>query len=81
MSLSTDAFHVPQEFLDTARALNADPLHWLLSGGDDHALAACFPPDVELPMAWSVVGRVTDGEGVLVDDAPWTGPTGWESFG
>ena len=31
-----------------------DPLHWLLGGGDDHALAACFPPDVDLPMAWSV---------------------------
>lgn len=80
LSLSSDAFHVPREFADTARALNADPLHWLLGGGDDHALAACFPPDVDLPMAWSVVGRVEAGEGVLVDGAPWTGPSGWQSF-
>ena len=80
IALSSDAFHVPQEFLDTARALNADPLHWLLGGGDDHALAACFPADVDLPMAWSVVGRVQPGEGVLVDGAPWTGPSGWQSF-
>lgn len=80
VALSSDAFHVPQEFQDTARALNADPLHWLLAGGDDHALAACFPPDVNLPMAWSVVGRVEAGDGVLVDGAPWTGPAGWESF-
>ena len=80
VSLHSDAFHVPQEFQDTARALNADPLHWLLGGGDDHALAACFPAEVDLPMAWSVVGRVEEGEGVLVDGTPWTGPTGWAAF-
>ncbi len=78
--LSSDAFHVPQEFKDTARALNADPLQWLLAGGEDHALAATFPPDVDLPMAWSVVGRVEEGEGVLVDGASWSGPGGWRSF-
>lgn len=80
VSLRSDAFHVPQEFQDTARALSADPLHWLLGGGDDHALAACFPAEVDLPMAWSVVGRVEAGEGVLVDGAPWSGPTGWAGF-
>jgi len=78
--LETDAFHVPQEFVDTARALNADPLQWLLTGGEDHALAATFPPDVDLPMAWSVVGRVEDGDGVLVDGVPHDGPGGWRSF-
>lgn len=80
VALSGEAFHVPQELIDTARALNADPLHWLLGGGDDHALAACFPPDVDLPMAWRVVGRVEAGEGVSVDGAPWSGPAGWQSF-
>lgn len=79
--LDSDAFHVPQEFKDTARALNADPLQWLLTGGDDHALAATFPADVDLPMAWSVVGRVEAGEGVVVDGEPWSGgPGGWRSF-
>ena len=78
--LETDAFHVPQEFVDTSRALNADPLQWLLTGGEDHALAATFPPDVDLPMAWSVIGRVEHGEGVLVDGALYVGPGGWRSF-
>ncbi len=78
--LQSEAFHVPQEFQDTARALNADPLQWLLAGGDDHALAATFPPDVDLPMAWSVVGRVEAGEDVLVDGAEWAGPGGWRTF-
>lgn len=78
--LETDAFHVPQEFVDTSRALNADPMQWLLTGGEDHALAATFPPDVDLPMAWSVIGRVEDGEGVLVDGVAFAGPGGWRSF-
>ena len=77
---NSDAFHVPTEFRDTARALAADPLRWLLAGGEDHALAATFPPDVDLPMAWSVVGRAEAGEGVLVDGAEWAGPGGWRSF-
>jgi thiamine-monophosphate kinase len=80
IEISSDAFHVPQEFQDTARALNADPRDWLLAGGDDHALVATFPPDVDLPMAWSVVGRVAEGAGVLVDGQPYDGPGGWQSF-
>jgi thiamine-monophosphate kinase len=80
IELSSDAFHLPQELTDTARALNADPMHWLLGGGEDHALAATFPPDVDLPMAWSVVGRVGRGDDVLVDGVPWSGPRGWTSF-
>jgi hypothetical protein len=31
-------------------------------------------------MAWSVIGRVEDGEGVLVDGALYDGPGGWRSF-
>jgi thiamine-monophosphate kinase len=81
VEVSSDAFHVPQEFQDTARALNADPMQWLLAGGEDHALVATFPPDVDLPMAWSVIGRVVEGAGVLVDGAPYAGPGGWQSFG
>jgi len=80
VEIASDAFHVPQEFQDTARALNADPMDWLLAGGDDHALVATFPPDVDLPMAWSVVGRVVEGEGVVVDGQPYGGAGGWQSF-
>ena len=62
---------MPPEFHDTARALNADPMDWLLTGGEDHALAACFPPDVDLPMAWQHRrAGSAEGEGVLVDGAP-----------
>jgi thiamine-monophosphate kinase len=78
--LDSRALDVPAQFHDTARALGADPLAWVLTGGEDHALAACFPAAVALPDTWRVIGRVAGGEGVLVDGAPYDGPGGWQSF-
>ena len=59
-----------------------DPLHFILTGGDDHALAATFPPG-SVPDGWQVVGSVGAGDAaVLVDGKPWTsGPAGWDHFG
>jgi len=31
---------------------------WMLTGGEDHAFAAAFPPDVNLPARWTVIGHV-----------------------
>jgi thiamine-monophosphate kinase len=59
----------------------ADALAWVLTGGEDHALAATFPASVALPPRWSVIGRVLAGQGVLVDGRPWAGPAGWDHFG
>jgi thiamine-monophosphate kinase len=81
VDLASGVLDIPEAFQDTARALNADPMQWLLTGGDDHALLACFPADTELPAEWRAVGRVAEGEGVLVDGEPWDGPGGWDSFG
>ena len=56
---------------------------FVLTGGEDHALLACFPPSVVLPAAYRVVGEVREagGTGVLVDGRPWDGPgTGWDHF-
>jgi len=58
-----------------------DALAWVLTGGEDHALAATFPASVALPPRWSVIGRVLAGQGVLVDGRPWAGPAGWDHFG
>ena len=29
---------------------------WVLSGGEDHSLAATFPPGTRLPPRWRVIG-------------------------
>ncbi|BAL92300.1 putative thiamine monophosphate kinase [Actinoplanes missouriensis 431] len=75
-----DAFDVPDQMRDAAKALGVDPYQWVLAGGDDHPLAATFPPGVALPAGWQVIGAVHDGEGVTVDRKPWTGGLGWDHF-
>jgi thiamine-monophosphate kinase len=55
-------------------------LTWVLTGGEDHALAATFPPGTGLPPRWTVVGRVHKGRGVLVDGREWAGSAGWDHF-
>ncbi|MBO3736257.1 thiamine-phosphate kinase [Actinoplanes flavus] len=75
-----DSFEPPTQMLDAAKALGVDPYVWLLAGGDDHPLAATFPPGVTLPEHWRVIGSVLDGTDVTVDRKPWTGGTGWDHF-
>lgn len=81
IDLARAAFEVPDQLRDAALALGLDPYQWILAGGDDHALAATFPPHAALPDGWKVVGRVSRGSGVTVDGREWIGPRGWEHFG
>jgi len=58
----------------------APPLSWMLTGGEDHALAAAFPPGIPLPAGWTALGRVHAGHGVTVDGRPWPGRAGWDHY-
>jgi thiamine-monophosphate kinase len=49
-----------------AAALGEDPMAWVLTGGEDHALVATFPADAVLPEGWTAIGSVAAGAGVLV---------------
>ncbi|MGK5672076.1 thiamine-phosphate kinase [Micromonospora sp. URMC 106] len=80
LDVRRDAFEVPRQMRDAAQALGVDPYSWLLAGGDDHALAATFPPAVALPPDWRPIGRVAEGSGVTVDGEPYDGPAGWDHF-
>jgi thiamine-monophosphate kinase len=55
-------------------------LTWVVSGGEDHALAATFPRGTALPPGWTVIGQVSEGLGVLVDGQAWAGEAGWDHF-
>jgi thiamine-monophosphate kinase len=62
-----------------AQAAGVDPWSLVLAGGEDHALVACFPDHP--PPGWRVIGAVRAGApAVLLDGAPYSGPTGWQSF-
>jgi thiamine-monophosphate kinase len=71
---------------DAAAAYNIDPHVWLLSGGDDHALLATFPPDVALPSDFTAIGSVVArttadaGVDVRVKGQVYAGPTGFDHF-
>jgi thiamine-monophosphate kinase len=60
--------------------LGADWQRWVLTGGEDHALAATFPAETSLPGSWSVIGTVRSGHGVVLDSRPADGPRGWDHF-
>jgi thiamine-monophosphate kinase len=51
-----------------------------LTGGEDHALLATFPPGTALPGRFRRIGMVVPGEGVLVDGRPYDGRGGWDPF-
>lgn len=62
---------IDQPVQDAASAFNADPLTWVLAGGDDHAIAAVFAPNVALPPEFTEIGTVSEideqGPTVTVD--------------
>jgi thiamine-monophosphate kinase len=72
------AFAIAEPLQAVGAALGADPLQFVLGGGDDHALLATFSGAV--PEGWLVIGTVTEGEGVTVDGGEYDGPTGWTHF-
>lgn len=80
IDVDTATLPVSETMRNAAEALGTDARGWLLTGGEDHALAAAFPPDVILPEGWRRIGAVAEGSGVTVDGRRWTGPTGWDHF-
>ncbi len=80
IDLDPESFDVPDPIRDAAAALGAQPFDWIVTGGEDNALAATFPSSVDLPPRWRVVGRVSSGDGVTVAGAPYEGESGHAHF-
>ena len=81
LEIDTASLEVGQPLADAAAAFNADPLEWVLRGGEDHALLATFPAGAALPDGFTAIGRVSAGEAsVLVDGVPATGRGGHDHF-
>jgi thiamine-monophosphate kinase len=81
IDLDPAAFPLPEEMRETARALGMEPMNWMLTGGEDHALVACFPAQAAIPAEWRVIGVVGAGAPtVTVAGQTWLGPLGWDHF-
>ncbi len=80
IDLRQAALEVAEPLHAVAAAVGADPVHFVLTGGDDHALLATFPDPASVPLGWTAIGTVLAGEGVTVDGAAYAGPGGWTHF-
>jgi thiamine-monophosphate kinase len=80
IDVRADLLEIPQRLLEVATALGADARHWVLTGGEDHALAATFPESATLPEGWRQIGHVGRGNGVTVDGQSYEKPAGWEHW-
>ena len=85
LALRTDLLVVDAPLAEAAAAFTADPLTWVLTGGDDHALLATFPSASAVPLGFHVIGTVRvptldEAPGVVVDGAAYAGRGGHDHF-
>lgn len=80
IDVQTSLLQVHQRLVEVASALGADARHWVLTGGEDHALAATFPDPAGVPEGWMTIGTVGRGSGVTVDGRPYEKPAGWQHW-
>lgn len=80
VDILSGSFEIAEPLQAVGAALGADPLRFILAGGDDHSLVATFPAGALLPEGWTRIGEVVEGSGVTVDGAAYEGPTGHTHF-
>jgi thiamine-monophosphate kinase len=82
IDVRADLVPVAGKLRDVASALGRDALTWALTGGEDHALVACFPNEDAVPEGWEVFADVRLGSGVSVDADRWggAGDPGWRHW-
>jgi len=80
VDIRTDVLDVPEPLQAVAAATGVDAISLVLGGGEDHSLLATFREAAAVPEGWTVIGSVTEGEGVTVDGAAYDGATGWTHF-
>ncbi|WP_328607246.1 thiamine-phosphate kinase [Amycolatopsis sp. NBC_00345] len=81
IDVQTTDLELSTRLREVGTALGADPLRWVLTGGEDHALVATFPPFGDLPEGWRRIGTVTmPDSGITVDGKEYGHEGGWEHW-
>ena len=81
IDVESGALEIAEPLEAVGSAVGVEPVRFCLTGGEDHALAATFDADAELPDGWRAIGRVAEGSGVTVDGEEYEGPAGHTHFG
>lgn len=88
LDVSVDRLPRSRALIDAATALDVDPRDWLIAGGEDHQLLACFPETGQVPAGWTIIGSVAEAAArptlarpaVSIDGRPAGALRGWQSF-
>ncbi len=81
LELHSDWLLVEPALRASAADLGVDPLAWVLTGGEDHALVAALPADSVVAPGMLRIGWVRTGDGVrVVGPRPAAGPDGYDHF-
>ncbi|WP_051096402.1 thiamine-phosphate kinase [Streptomyces sulphureus] len=84
IDVKSSELDIPAQMHDIGQAVGVDPLQWVLTGGEDHAIVATFPGGRKLPARWRRIGEVLAPAvrpQVTVDGAAWARAGGWDHFG
>ncbi len=79
VDVRSELLPVGEPLRSVAAAVGADPLSFVLGGGDDHALVGTFAAGTA-PAGWTVIGTVAEGSAVTVDGRSYTGMVGFRHF-
>lgn len=79
VDIDTARFDIPEPLRAVAAATGSDPLRFILTGGEDHALVATFPFG-QVPPEWQVIGTVAEGEPCVLVDGETSEVSGWDHF-
>lgn len=77
-----------EKLTECAQALGANPLQWVLTGGEDHGLLSTFPANTALPQGFVAIGSVVSADAsqpaVSIDGRNFKsvvdGAVGWDHF-
>lgn len=81
IDLKVSALSPDELLIEAALAIGADPMDWVLRGGDDHAILATIDSNSAMPTGFRIIGEVFKGEPkVTLDGKELTGRLGHDHF-
>jgi thiamine-monophosphate kinase len=59
VNIQTEKLVIADDIAAAASAFTGDALDWVLNGGEDHAFAATFSNELDVPAGWNIIGSIS----------------------